>query len=98
MSRSSNPEYFVMAAGAIALTAGFAEQKRFPDNGYKVIGGTLALTVLASATKGSNIEPLVRAFALLMLLASVYAYVPAFKRETDKRRKPRRDKKGKHNG
>jgi hypothetical protein len=85
-----------MGAGGIALSAGFAEQKRFPSNGVRIVLATVVLTLLVALTNGTRVEPLAKAFAGLMLLATVFAYVPGFQRDwtAPKKAKP----KGKANG
>lgn len=84
-------EYMLMSAGAIALSGGFADQKRFPDNGVRIIMATMFLTFLAALASKSPIDPVVKAFSGLILLATVYAYVPAFQR-AQQRPKQRKEK------
>ena len=71
------PEMPFLAAGAVALAGGVAREKRFPSNGVNAVVGTVALVLVASATDGSRIAPLVHAIGLLLLLAAVMATVTA---------------------
>lgn len=72
------PELPFLAAGGVAIAGGLAREKRWPSEGGRAVLGTLALVVVASATAGTRIAPLIRAIGLLLLLASVMASVPAF--------------------
>jgi peptidoglycan/LPS O-acetylase OafA/YrhL len=72
------PELPFLAAGGVAIAGGLAREKRWPADGGRAVLGTLALVIVASATAGTKIAPLIRAIGLLLLLASVMAAVPAF--------------------
>ncbi len=72
------PELPFLAAGTIALGAGFVREGGWPAKGAEAVIGTLALVIVASATSGSPVAPLVRAFGLLLLMVAVFAAVPAF--------------------
>lgn len=72
------PELPYLAAGAIAIGGGFVREKGWPAKGAGALVGTLALTVVASATGESDFAPLVRAFGLLLLLVAVMTAVPVF--------------------
>jgi len=68
----------LVAAGGIAFAGSMAKARTFPPNGVKIIGATVALVIIASATKGTPLESPTKALAALMLLVSIYTYVPAF--------------------
>jgi peptidoglycan/LPS O-acetylase OafA/YrhL len=70
------PEFPFLAAGAVAIVGGTAREKRWPAEGTKAVLGTLVLVVVASATAGTRIAPVVRAIGLLLLLSSIIAAVP----------------------
>lgn len=70
------PEMPFLAAGGLAIAAGFVRDKKWPDNGGRALIGTLVLVIVASATSESRIAPLVRALGLLMLLISVMVSLP----------------------
>jgi peptidoglycan/LPS O-acetylase OafA/YrhL len=72
------PELPYLAAGAVAITAGFVRERGWPAEGTGAVVGTLILVVVASATSGTAIAPLVRALGLLLLMAAIFAAVPAF--------------------
>ncbi len=72
------PEMPYLAAGSLTLAGGFAREKGWPKDGTKALIGTLVLVVIASATSGTAIAPLVRAVGLLLLLVAVMAAIPAF--------------------
>lgn len=72
------PELPFLAAGSIAIAGGFVREKAWPENGTKALIGTLVLVVVASATSGTAIAPLVRALGLLLLLISVMVSTSAF--------------------
>ena len=82
-----------MGAGGIALTAGFADTKAFPANGVRIVVATVVLALGASLTNGTRVEPVAKALAGLMLLATVFAYVPGFQRHWNA--KPKHEPKGK---
>lgn len=68
-----SPEFPYLAAGGVAIAGGAIAEKKWPSNGVKALVGTIALVVVASATTGSRIAPLVHAVGLLLLLAAVMA-------------------------
>jgi len=71
------PELPFLGAGAVAIVGGTIREGHFPSEGVKAVLGTLILTVVASATAGSRVAPLVHAIGLLLLLAAVMASVNA---------------------
>lgn len=66
-----------LAAGAIALTGGAIKNHGWPTNTLNTVIGTVALVILASATSGTKIAPLVRAIGLLIVLAASMAAIKA---------------------
>lgn len=70
------PEYLVMGAGGLAFAGGFAESNGFPPNGYVVLSATAALTLIASATNNSPVQPVMTGLAGLMLLTAAIRYIP----------------------
>lgn len=80
----SRPELPFLAAGSVAIAGGMAREKKWPSEGAAAIIGTLVLVVVASATAGSRIAPLVRAIGLLLLLTAIMASVPVLKASAKK--------------
>lgn len=68
-----SPELPFLAAGGVAIAGGAIAEKKWPSNGVKALVGTIALVVVASATTGSRVAPLVHAVGLLLLLSAVIA-------------------------
>lgn len=62
-----------LAAGTVTLIGGTARHKGLPPDAAKSVFGTVGLVMVASALDGTRVAPLVRAFGLLLLLASVMA-------------------------
>lgn len=62
-----------LAAGAIAIGGGAIKNHGWPSNTLNAVIGTVALVILASATSGTRIAPLVRAVGLLLMLAAFIA-------------------------
>jgi hypothetical protein len=71
-----NSGSLVLLAGSLAFVGSFKQANGFPPNGYAVIGGTVALVFIFSLADKTSIEPIVKGLAGLMLLASVFVYVP----------------------
>jgi peptidoglycan/LPS O-acetylase OafA/YrhL len=69
------PELPFLAAGAISLTGGAIAEKKWPSNSLTAVIGTVALVIIASASEGTKVAPLVRAIGLLLLLAAFMAAV-----------------------
>lgn len=69
------PEMPFLAAGAIAIAGGAIKEKKWPSYTARAAIGTVALVIVASATAGSRIAPLVRAIGLLLVLTTVMAAV-----------------------
>jgi dolichol kinase len=69
------PELPFLAAGTVSIIGGAIAEKKWPANGIKAVIGTVALTIVASATATSRIAPLVHAIGLLLLLTAVMAAV-----------------------
>ncbi len=75
------PEMPFLTAGAVALIGGVKREGGFPSNGVTAVVATVALVIVASATSGTKLAPVVRAVGLLVLLAAVMSAVPAFDRK-----------------
>lgn len=71
-------EGMLIAAGGLALAGNAVEAKTFPSNGVNIIAATIALVLIASMASRTALAGPVKALAALMLLVSVYLYVPAF--------------------
>lgn len=67
------PEMPFLAAGAVSLVGGAAREKAFPAHGLNAVIGTVVLVIVASATAGTKVAPLVRAIGLVLLMAAVFA-------------------------
>lgn len=72
----ASPDGLILTAGALALAGNFKESGGFPENGYAIISGTVALAFILSFTNGTPLQSPSRAFAALTLLVAVYQYVP----------------------
>lgn len=72
------PEFTILAAGAIALAAGFKRERGWPENGWKAIAGTAVLVLLASMSRRTPLGPLVHAIGLVLLLAAAMSAIPVF--------------------
>ena len=72
------PEMPFLAAGAVALIGGVRREKHFPKSGIPAVVGVIVLVIVASATAGSRVAPLVRALGLLLLMAAVLSATKAF--------------------
>jgi len=70
-----NPEVPYLFAGVVTIAGGAIKEKRWPSNSTKAIIGIVTLVLVASATTGTKIAPLVRAIGLLFLLAAVLSTV-----------------------
>lgn len=81
------PELPYLAAGSIAIAGGFVRDRGWPAEGTGALVGTVALVVVASATSGSQVAPLVRAFGLLLLMVAIFAAVPAFQAAQKRKKK-----------
>lgn len=69
------PEIPYLAAGAVTIVGATVKEKGWPKDSGRAIIGTVALTVLASASTGTRLAPLVHAFGLLTLLVAAMAAV-----------------------
>lgn len=67
------PEIPYLAAGAIAIGGGVIRDKGWPSNTLHSVIGTVALVIIASATAGTRIAPLVKALGMLLVLAAFIA-------------------------
>lgn len=69
------PELPFLAAGAIAVIGGVIAEGKWPSHSGSSIIGTVVLVVVASATTGTKIAPLVHAIGLLLVVAATMAAV-----------------------
>lgn len=89
ITTGSNPEMPFLAAGTVAMLGGIARNKSWPANGSRAVVATIAMVTVASASKGTKIEPLVRAIGLLVLMTAVIMAVPYFNGEKSRTKKKR---------
>lgn len=66
------PETAFLAAGAVAIAGGAAQERAWPKTGYRAVVATVVLVLVASATSRTPLAPLVRALGLVMLMAAIY--------------------------
>lgn len=78
------PEMPFLAAGVVSVVGGIAREGRFPREGMNAVIGTVVLVIIASATAGTKVAPLVRAIGLILLLGAVFGAVPAFQTKRKK--------------
>jgi hypothetical protein len=71
------PEMPFFATGAV-VTVGAVRRGVSPSETTGPLIAVVALVIAASATAGTRIAPLVRAFGLLCLMAAVYKVAPMF--------------------
>lgn len=74
----ASAEGLLIGAGGLAFAGSFKDSGGFPENGYAIIGATVALVFLASTVSDTGLARPVKALAGLMLLVSAYRYIPAF--------------------
>lgn len=72
----ADPEVFVLGAGAVAFVGSWSAAGGFPPNGYRIVISTSILALLAIVGKNTALEPLIKAFAILMLISALYGYIP----------------------
>ncbi len=72
------PEIPFLATGAVALVGGIKREGKFPQNGLYGVVATIVLVLVASATNGTRVAPLVHAVGMLTLLGSVYGTVRTY--------------------
>jgi hypothetical protein len=70
-----NAELPFLAAGTVTIIGGAMKEKRWPSTSTTAIIGTVVLVLVASASNGTKLAPLVRAIGLLFLLAATMATV-----------------------
>lgn len=76
----AKPDGMILLAGGLAFVGNFKEQGGFPSNGYAIVGGTFVLAFIFALAKSTPLDPAVKALAALILLVSVYTYVPNFRK------------------
>lgn len=69
------PELPFLATGAVVVIGASVREHHWPKNANGAIIGTVVLTLVASASAGTRIAPLVHAIGLLLLLTAVMASV-----------------------
>lgn len=74
-----SPELPYLAAGATAVIGGAIRDKKWPANANRAIIGTIALTLLASASSDTPVAPLVHAVGMLILLVAAIAAIKEVK-------------------
>ena len=65
------PELPYLAAGGIVLAGSAIKNKGTPDNMMLSVMGTAILVIVASATGGSRVAPLVHAIGILLVIGAV---------------------------
>ena len=65
------PEMPYLAAGGIVLAGGAIKKKGPPPNAVRSVMGTVVLVIVASATAGSRVAPLVHAIGILLVMGAV---------------------------
>jgi dolichol kinase len=81
---TEHPELPFLAAGTVAIIGGSIRHHGWPPNSDKAILGTVALTLVASATSNSRVGPLVHAIGLLLLLTAIMSAVNAVNASKEK--------------
>lgn len=69
------PELPYLAAGASTVIGGAIAEKKWPKDMVRSVIGTVVLVVVASATAGTRVAPLVHAIGLLLLMTAIMASV-----------------------
>ena len=82
-----SPEFPFIASGVLLLIGGAARNGGFPQDAIKSLAGTAVLALVASATNGTKIAPVVRALGLLYLLTVGMATIKALDSAKKKKRK-----------
>lgn len=78
----------LLLAGGMAFAGNMKTAKGFPSNGYNTVGATIALVFVVSLTKETKLAKPAFAFAVLVLIASAFYYVPILlPADTTKRKK-----------
>ncbi len=70
----SHPELPYLAAGGIAIVGATIGDGKLPPLGRPILG-MVAIVVVASLSGGTKLEPLVRQFGILVVIATVIATV-----------------------
>lgn len=74
-----HPEISFLAAGAISVVGGAIAEGKWPSHVGSSIIGTVVLVVVASATAGTKVAPLVHAIGILLVITSLMAAVKTAK-------------------
>lgn len=68
------PELPFIGAALVSLVTGVRKEGGFPSGGIKVLVALSVLVIVAAATAGTKLAPLVRAIGVVLLLTSVLAF------------------------
>jgi hypothetical protein len=71
-----NADGMLIGAGTLSFAGNMKLSGGFPENGYNIVGGTVALVFIASFTKDGYLAKPMKAFAFVCLLAAAMYYVP----------------------
>lgn len=70
-------EVLFILAGGIAIVGAVRKTGSWPANGVKSVIATAVLVLLASATNGTKVGPLIRAFGIVLVITAGYAAIAA---------------------
>ena len=73
-----SPELPYLAAGTLSLIAHTKAAGHLPSTALKTATATVVLVIVASATSGSKLGPLMHAIGLLLLMGAVFQFGKAF--------------------
>ena len=79
------PEVPFIGATIVALVSAVRLEGRWPDGGIKTLVAAAVVVVIASASAGTSLAPLVRALGLATLMASVLAFGKSLPRKPQNR-------------
>lgn len=68
------PELPFIGAGLIALVTGVRREGGFPANGIRMLVALSVLVIVATATSGTKLSPLIRALGVVLLITSLIAF------------------------
>ena len=69
-----SPEFPYIAATIVALITGVRREGGFPSNGIPALIAASVLVIVASATAGGKLAPLVRAIGIALLLSALLGF------------------------